>query len=75
MVVNSFDSFNDIINYNYQATIVDVDISVPYSSTGINAIFDLTEPPPTNQVPEPSTLIIFTLAMMGLASRRMNKLF
>jgi hypothetical protein len=35
LVMNSFDSFNDLINYNYQATIVDVHISAGYSSTGL----------------------------------------
>ncbi|MBL4868607.1 MAG: hypothetical protein JKY67_19770, partial [Pseudomonadales bacterium] len=35
LVLNTFDTWQDVLDYNYTATIIDVDISAAYSSTGM----------------------------------------
>jgi len=79
VVVNSFNSFNDLINYNYQSSIVDVDISSGYSSTGFNALYSTvpppTLPPPPTSVPEPGTIALLGIGLIGIGlTRRRRKI-
>jgi len=71
MVLNSFNSFQNLLNYNYSATIIDVDISAAYSSTGIHALLDSSPPPPG--IPEPSIFALFSIGLAGMGLRKRRK--
>ncbi|OUR77786.1 hypothetical protein A9Q83_09720 [Alphaproteobacteria bacterium 46_93_T64] len=72
LVINTFSSFGDIIDYNYASTIVDVDISAAYSSTGFNAL----PPPDVSVVPLPAGIWLLGTGLFGLygLQRRREKI-
>ena len=75
LVLSSFNSFQDLLDNNYSNTVIDVDISAAYSSTGIHALLDESPPPPPPAgVPEPSIFALFSIALAGMGIRiRSNK--